>query len=240
MTTDSRFPDLEFFVGASDSVAAGDLEDVHALFARAYDRANHAYLDHSLSRLGSIALARTSARLVGLALADTLYAELPGFADPQLITLGGIGCIDPTYRRTGVFSRVSQLATRANGLLENARSRVLACGRMGHPAGFRNISRYPTTVPKAGVPVTKWQLAVGAAVARLYGVTLKSNSLVVAGSGTPIGYPKLEIDVADEEWLPFRDVDRERGDSLLGLAWIPDAPDGWEEGSDDAGRRGEG
>jgi hypothetical protein len=229
MTTDSRFPDLEFFVGPSDSVDADSLEDVHDLFERAYDQANHAYLDHSLSRLGFIAGARAGTRLVGFALADTLYSELPGFTEHQLITLGGIGCIDPTYRRTGVFSHISNLAAGANHLLENPTGRVLGCGRMGHPAGFRVMRQYPTTIPRAGVPLTPWQLAVGAAVAKLYGVTLKPDSLVVEGSGKPIGYPKIQIDVADEEWLPFRDVDRDRGDSLLGLAWAPDAPDGWED-----------
>jgi hypothetical protein len=47
------------------------------------------------------------------------------------------------------------------------------------------------------------------------------------GGGRPIGTPRIEIDVADEEWIPFRDVDRDRGDSLLALAWSPDAPPGW-------------
>jgi hypothetical protein len=227
MTADPQLSDLTFFVAPSGSIAASDLKDVHDLFERAYDQPNHAYLDHSLSRLGYIALARSGAGLVGFALGETLYSELPGFGEPQLITLGGIGCIDPTCRRTGVFSHISVMAAGESRLLESRTGRVLACGRMAHPVGFRSITRYPTAIPREGIPVTEWQLAVAAAVAELYGVTLKPGSLVVAGSGKPIGYPRIEIDVADEEWLPFRDVDRERGDSLLGLAWIPDVPEGW-------------
>ena len=43
----------------------------------------------------------------------------------------------------------------------------------------------------------------------------------------PIGFPIMEMDVQPEEWDAFAQVDRAHGDSLLGLCWLPDAPDGW-------------
>ena len=55
----------------------------------------------------------------------------------------------------------------------------------------------------------------------------KERSLVVQGSGKPIGYSNIEMRVSDEEKLLFEHVNRNEGDSLLGIAWIPDAPPGW-------------
>lgn len=227
MTTIHPFPGVDTHVGRSDDLTADERQAVHDLFARCYDRANHGYLDHSLSRLRHIACAREGRELVGFALADTRWAALPRFDAPQLLLLGGIGCVDPAHRRSGLFSHVSREAARAEGPLGELAKRFLACGRMAHPAGFRAMSRFPTVIPREGKPVTPWHLEVAAAVAELYGVRLKRGSLVVEGSGVPIGFPRIEIDVADEEWRPFEGVDRERGDSLFGCAWIPDAPDGW-------------
>ena len=85
----------------------------------------------------------------------------------------------------------------------------------------------PTVVPREGVVPSAWHLEVAARVAEIYGCRLKEGSMVVDGGGQPIGTPRIEIDVADEEWGSFREVDRDRGDSLLALAWSPDAPPGW-------------
>jgi hypothetical protein len=52
-------------------------------------------------------------------------------------------------------------------------------------------------------------------------------TFVCKGTGVPIGYPIMDIDATPEEWEMFRYVDRSRGDSLLGISWAPDAPDGW-------------
>ena len=41
------------------------------------------------------------------------------------------------------------------------------------------------------------------------------------------GWPVIEIEATPEEWELFAPVDRSRGDSLLGLAWNPNAPEGW-------------
>ena len=101
------------------------------------------------------------------------------------------------------------------------------CGRMAHPASFRAMNRSPAVIPKHGVPLSDWQKEVGLCVAGLYGVNLDPETMVVIGSGVPIGYPIIEQDVTEEEWLLFKTVNRDRGDSLLGITWSPDAPEGW-------------
>ena len=37
----------------------------------------------------------------------------------------------------------------------------------------------------------------------------------------------MKIEAQPRDWELFRNVDRDRGDSLLALSWIPDAPPGW-------------
>ncbi len=227
MEVNARFTNITFSVSESDTLSSETLGQIHAFFEKTYVQPNHDYLDTSLQRLRYIALALKEEKLIGMALADTRFEKLPGFSEPQLLTLGGIGCIDAEYRRVGVFSHISHLAGTANGLVERAKERILACGRAAHPASFRSITRYPTVIPKFSVPLTAWQWDVASAVAELYGVTLKPNSMVVVGSGKPIGYPNVDIDVEKDEWQIFQDVDRDKGENLLALAWIPDLPEGW-------------
>jgi hypothetical protein len=164
---------------------------------------------------------------VAFALADARLAEMPGFEEPQSVLLAGIACVHDEYRRGGMFSMIAVGAARGSGLLERTGGRFLACGRMAHPVGFRSMKRLHKPLPDGERMLSPWHLDVAAAVAKLYGVRLRGDSLVVAGSGRPIGYPRIEIEVDSEEWLPFADVDRDRGDSLLGLAWAPEAPAGW-------------
>ena len=54
-----------------------------------------------------------------------------------------------------------------------------------------------------------------------------AETFVCKGAGTPIGYPIIDIEVEPVDWEVFRHVDRDRGDSLLGIVWMPDAPPGW-------------
>ena len=53
------------------------------------------------------------------------------------------------------------------------------------------------------------------------------ETFVCHGTGIPIGYPNIEMEVELDEWRVFEHVNRDRGDSLLGLTWSPDAPEGW-------------
>jgi hypothetical protein len=230
MKSDHPFPGVDISVVHSDSMERDDLQAVHDLFDRSYEQANHEYLDHSLARLRQLGRAYKDGSLLGFALGDVVEAELPRLDGLQVLVLGGIGCVDPGRRRSGLFSHIANRTVLANGRLvavRAARRRVLACGRMGHPAGFRSLNRMPSVVPSESCPPSRWHLEIAAVVADLYGSRLKPGSMVVEGSGRPIGYPRIEIDVEEEEWRVFENVHRDRGDSLLGLAWAPDAPDGW-------------
>ncbi|MEW6187436.1 MAG: hypothetical protein AB1585_17020 [Thermodesulfobacteriota bacterium] len=199
---------------------------IHDLFDLAYDQANHGYLNRSLTKLSFLALAYDQENPVGFALGDAVRTTLPRLAEPQCIVLAGICCIAPAYRRLGLFGRLESLAIRESNLIKPGQ-RTLACGRMAHPASFRILKGNPTVVPQYGQKPTAWQKEVGLQVAELYGVKLDPETFVVQGKGQPIGYPKIEIEVEEEEWLPFKRVNRDRGDSLLAIAWNPDAPEGW-------------
>jgi hypothetical protein len=90
------------------------------------------------------------------------------------------------------------------------------------------MSRNSSAVPKRGVPPTPWQQEVGAAIAAAYGVEdFDPATFVCHGSGTPIGYPVIDIDAEPDEWELFRPVNRDRGDSLLGMVWMGEPPEGW-------------
>jgi len=218
--------DIETRVVQTNALAKDDLELVHQLFDVSYRQANHAYLEKSFSRLRYIAIATVGNTPVGFAVADVVETSLPRMSGPQVVNLAGICCVAPEFRRMGLFRRLEGLAADASGV-SRAGKRVLVCGRMAHPASFRTISRSPAVIPKYGVPLSDWQKEVGLRVAGLYGVNIDPETMVVIGDGVPIGYPLIEQEVTEEEWLPFRAVNRDRGDSLLGITWSPDAPKGW-------------
>ena len=105
--------------------------------------------------------------------------------------------------------------------------RLLMCGRMAHPVSYRTIRKYPSVIPKYGVPLSDWHKDIGLKVSELYGVTLDPETLLVIGDGSPCGYPNIDCEVTEQEWLLFKTVNRDRGDTLLGIVWVPDAPEGW-------------
>ena len=82
-------------------------------------------------------------------------------------------------------------------------------------------------VPSPGAPITEWQREVGLRVAELFGSEIDPETFVVRGPGRPIGYPQVEYEVPESDVHLFAKVDRERGDSLLAMSWIPDMPPGW-------------
>jgi hypothetical protein len=206
---------------------AGERALMHALFDANYAQANHAYLDKSFDRLRFAAIATYEGVPAGFALGDMRIADLPRLPS-QAVAMAGICCIAPAFRRRGLFGRLEALAMTGPGIVPTGR--VLSVGRMAHPASMRTMVRNASAVPKPGVALTAWQREVGRAIAQLYGTAqFDDTTLVCIGDGTPIGYPVMEIDVEPEEWQAFEAVDRDRGDSLLGLGWRPDAPDGWNE-----------
>ncbi|UCB43937.1 MAG: hypothetical protein JSV77_04660 [Dehalococcoidales bacterium] len=226
-TEESGISGIDTRVIQTETLKKDDLDKVHQLFDLSYRQANHSYLEKSLSKLRHLALATSGETPVGFALADTVKTQIPRLPEPQIVTLAGICCISPNYRRMGLFRKLEGLAASASGILLPVERRVLTCGRMAHPASFRTISRSPAVIPKYGVPLSDWQKEVGLRIAELYGINLDLETMVVIGEGVPIGYPIIEQEVTEEEWLPFEAVNRDRGDSLLGITWSPDAPEGW-------------
>lgn len=202
---------------------------LHTLFDVAYRQANHAYLDKSLTTLRYVAIALHGGAPAGFALGETRIMDLPRLPG-ALVTLAGICCVAPEFRRRGLFGYLERLALGAGYQPEHAQMRRLACGRMAHPASMRTLAINASAVPKYGVVPTAWQQDVGKAVAAAYGVhAFDPETFVCIGAGAPIGYPVMEMDVTDDEWRIFAPVDRDRGDALLGIAWLPDAPPGWDD-----------
>jgi hypothetical protein len=209
--------------GLSDA----DREVMFALFASNYRDANRAYLEKSFGALKYAAIASEQGVPAGFALAEMRVLDLPRLPQ-QIVAMAGICCVDPAFRRRGLFGALEMTAMAGAGI--RPEGRYLSTGRMAHPASMRTMATNETVVPKAGVPITAWQREVGRAIADAYGVArFDDETFVVHGGGAPIGYPVMEINVAPEEWVAFERVDRDQGDSLLGLCWRPDAPEGWLE-----------
>ncbi len=201
-----------------------DRATMSALFAMAYRAANQPYLEKSLTTLRFAAIGMQGETPAGLALGDVRVMDLPGLPQ-QAVILAGICCIDPRFRRRGLFGAIERAAVLGAGIVPNGR--VLSAGRMAHPVSFR-VMNPATRIPRYGTALTPWQRAVGQAVADAYGVPkFDQETFVCHGTGEPIGYPIIEMDVEPEEWRIFAHVNRDRGDSLLGLTWSPDAPEGW-------------
>lgn len=213
-----------------DVVATSDLGErtwagILALFRASYRAANEAYLEQSLARFRFIATATSAEALVGFALGEMRLMDLPRLSR-QAVALAGICCVDPRFRRRGLFVELERRAFLAAGVTPGPR--VLSCGRMAHPASFRTMLANPTHVPKRHTRPTPWQREIGTVIADAYGVHgFDPDTFACLGSGVPIGYPILDMDVRAEEWDVFAPVNRDRGDSLLGLCWMPDAPEGW-------------
>jgi hypothetical protein len=209
----------------AETLAGDDRERVFALFDVAYRQANHAYLEKSLHQLRFLALADAGETLAGFSLADMRTLDLPRLP-PTAVRLAGMCCIDPGFRRRRLFGALEGAASQCAGI--SPQGRWIMCGRMAHPASFRLMTLNPSAVPKRGARITPWQQEVGSAIAAAYGVQrFDPETFVCIGGGEPIGYPDFDMQVEESEWEVFRAVNRDRGDSLLGMAWAPDAPAGW-------------
>lgn len=203
------------------------LQTILALFRESYREANEAYIEKSLTTLAYVTVAWEEETPAGFAFAEVRRIDLPRLPG-QVVSMGGICCISPPYRRIHLFGELERRSQAACGI--KVEGRVLSAGRMAHPASFRGMSRNPSAVPRRGRRPTPWQQEVGAAIAEAYrSPGFDPETFVVKGSGSPVGYPMMEIEATPEEWELFAPVDRDAGDSLLGIAWSPDAPPGWME-----------
>lgn len=209
-------------------IDAGDLSparraQVFALFAAGYRDGDAAYLEASLERLRGVALALDGDMLAGFGLAAVRVLDLPRLPR-TLVRMAGIACVAASHRRRHVMVQLM-----SHGLMREARGqRSLVTGRMAHPATFRMMTALPHAVPRLGVAPSPWHQEVGAAVAAAYGApAFDPHTFVCRGRGAPIGYPAVEIEATPEERALFAPVDRDRGDSLLGFAWLGDPPPEW-------------
>jgi hypothetical protein len=211
----------------TSELTADDRQVMFRLFASNYRDANLGYLEKSFGTLAYAAIAGLEGEAAGFALGEMRVVDLPRLPG-TVLAMAGICCVDPAFRRRGLFGILEQHAMAAAEIRPSGR--FLSAGRMAHPASMRTMARNESVVPRPGVPITDWQRAVGRAVADQYGVArFDDETFVCIGSGDPIGFPVMEIEVAPEEWIVFKPVDRQRGDSLLGLCWQPDAPAGWND-----------
>jgi hypothetical protein len=216
---------LDFGVSEASTLSEDERRILLGLFELNYRQANPAYLDKSLEKLRYVAVAHHGGIPVGFALGETRVMDLPRLPT-QLVSLAGMCCIAPEFRRRGLFGGLAALALSAGEVPEKPRR--LFCGRMAHPAAMRTLTRNPTVVPKPGIPPTAWQREVGKVIAETYGVhAFDDETFACLGEGEPIGYPNIEFEVEPYEWTVFKAVNRDRGDALLGLGWIPDPPPGW-------------
>jgi hypothetical protein len=220
------FSAFEFEVLEAQALSSTRRGELLRLFEANYRNANAAFLDRSLAKIRHVALAYSHELPIGFALAETRVLDLPRLP-AQVVSLAGICCIAPEFRRRGLFGQLELLAFRAARVPEMPRR--LLCGRVAHPAALRTIGQFSGAVPQAGRAPTAWQQEVGTEIAEAYGVhDFDPRTFVCIGDGQPIGYPKIEFDVEPHEWEVFEGVDRDRGDSLLAMAWVPDSPPEWE------------
>ncbi|MCH8162251.1 MAG: hypothetical protein IIB88_10205, partial [Chloroflexi bacterium] len=216
---------IEFKTLRTDGLLDEERAVMFGLFDSCYRQANHAYLEDTIERLGFASLALHGDTLVGFGLAELRIMDLPCLPQATVV-LGGLTCVAAEFRRQGLGTELGHRNIVASA--RGAHERMLLCGRAAHPAGFRIFLRNESVVPQRGVTPSPWQQEIGQVIADAYGVAaFDPLTFACTGSGTPIGYPMMEMDVEPEEWELFRPVDRDCGDSLLGMVWIPDAPPGW-------------
>lgn len=226
VATEQHLPGFVFRTVPTDNLTTADRQMLAGLFDACFRRANQAHLEKLLGQLRSVSMALCDEKPAGFTVSDVRVMDLPHLPE-QIVMLGGLACVAPEFQRRGLMLELA----RRNFMDSTPRwsERALFCVRYGHPAAFRAIvARLESGVPRPGVRPTAWQQEVGKAIADAYGVeSFDSETFVCTGTGTPIGYPIIDLEVEPLDWQVFRHVDRERGDSLLGIVWMPDAPPGW-------------
>ena len=204
-----------------------EIAELSRLFHATYRDADEAYLAKSGKTLRFVALAESGDALVGFSFGDSVQVNLPRMDEPQSVALAGIACIDESMRRRGLFVTLATEAIRAGGGVQ-ADNPLLFTGRMAHVLTYRTMANMsPTTVPAAGKNTSAWHREVAVEVASLFKSEIDPDTFVVRGSGSPVGFPRIAFDTSPEEDALFAQVNRERGDSLLSMCWLPDAPAGW-------------
>lgn len=215
------------------SVVSAELIDsslqhrIEVLFDATYAEANFGYLEKTAETFGHLAIAENEGGLVGFSFGDSVRSDLPGFDSTQSVALAGIACIDPSVRNRGLFFKLASEAMNAGGAVDPS-SPFLFAGRMAHAITYRAMAKAAaSTVPAFGKPISDWHKSVGIRVAELLGSTVDPETFVVRGDGTAVGYPRVAYEATPEEEALFANVDRQNGDSLLSMCWLPSGPDAW-------------
>jgi hypothetical protein len=112
---------FDFEVLEATSISARQRESLLGLFRANYRDANPAFIEKSLSVLRHVAIARHEGKAIGFALGESRRMDLPRLPD-QLVSLAGLACIDPEFRRRGLFRGLAmrdglELADRGDALL---------------------------------------------------------------------------------------------------------------------------
>ncbi len=215
-----------------EAMTTGDWEAIFEVFEASYREANRSYLEHSIQRIGLLALAFDAGNPCAYSVSNFRWMDLPGFEEPQLVVLHGMRCVNPSLRHRGLSGLLArkvsdemQLGISASG---RTVERQLQCGRHGHASGTGGRPELGT-VPRWGHTPTEWQQAVGLKVAEAFGSNLDPTTFVCVGPGTPIGYPNQEFEATEAELGAWAPVNRARGDNLLVMNWTPTPPPGWVE-----------
>jgi len=220
------FAGFVFRTVPTDSLTIADRQLLFELFDACFRHANHSHLEKLLGQLLYVSLAIRDEKPAGFSVGDVRIMDLPRLGE-QTVMLAGLTCVAPEFRRRRLMIELAQRNVMAS--TPRGSERTLFCVRYGHPAAFRAIvANNRSGVPRRGIRPTAWQQEVGKVIAGAYGVEgFDPETFVCIGAGMPIGQPIIDFEVEPLDWEVFRHVDRDRGDSLLGIVWIPDAPPGW-------------
>jgi GNAT superfamily N-acetyltransferase len=154
---------FDFEVLEATSISARQRESLLGLFRANYRDANPAFIEKSLSVLRHVAIARHEGKAIGFALGESRRMDLPRLPD-QLVSLAGLACIDPEFRRRGLFRGLAMRAMAWNsptGATRCWRSRgfrtALPAGSphspvCQNPAGASGDRSSRAREPKAGTP----------------------------------------------------------------------------------------
>jgi hypothetical protein len=226
VATERDLPGFVFRTVPTDGLTTADRQLLAELFDACFRQANQAHLQKLLGQLRTVSVALYGKKPAGFTMSDVRIMDLPRLPQ-QIVILGGLTCVAPEFHRRGLM-----MALGSRNFIESAprwRERALICGRYVHPAVFgRVVGTSERGVPRPGVGPTAWQQEIGKVIADAYGVEdFDPETFICRGPGRPIGYPIIDLQVEPQDWEVFRHIDRDRGDSLLGIVWIPDAPAGW-------------
>lgn len=210
----------------SAELSSKQLEGMQALFNDCYDNGDWHYVEQTLSKLRYTALAIKDETIVGSSIGDMRRHCFEPWDKTFSVILAGIVCVNSAHRREGLFYKLARLSAFASGEFI-AGEPVLRCGRMAHPVSMKIMRELPNSIPRLNQSPNTIQRQVLLEVAELYGVSVNPDNFVVQGQGKPLGEPRIEHSEDNEDWAFFKEVKRERGDSLLALAWDPVAPEGW-------------